>query len=151
MSLEKRIKQTRFSNLGEKATINLLVASGFMIQKFDTICAEFDITRGQYNVLRILRGVYPGGHPRSEIIDRMIERAPDVTRLLDRLEKQGLAERIASSEDARLSVARITKKGLKLLDTMSSSIAELDTYLIQKLTDEELVRLSEICEKIYKE
>ncbi|MBX7151686.1 MarR family transcriptional regulator [bacterium] len=151
MSLENRIKQARFSNLGEKAAINLLVASGFMTQKFDAICAEFDITRGQYNVLRILRGVYPEGHPRSEIIDRMIERAPDVTRLLDRLEKQGLAERTSSSEDARLSVARITKKGMKLLDMMAGSIAELDNYLIQRLNDEELVRLSEICEKIYNE
>lgn len=151
MSLENRIKQAHFSNLGEKATINLLVASGFMTQKFDAICAQFDITRGQYNVLRILRGVYPEGHPRSEIIDRMIERAPDVTRLLDRLEKQGLAERTSSSEDARLSVARITKKGMKLLEAMSSSIAELDHYLIQRLTDEELVRISEICEKIYNE
>src|SRR5262245_54731274 len=89
--LKHRIKQSAdFKSPVDDAVLNLLVAAGYVQAQIDRACEEFDITRGQYNVLRILRGAGEEGHPRYEITERMIEKAPDVTRLIDRLEKQGL-------------------------------------------------------------
>ena len=71
------------------------------------------LTQPQYNVLRILNGIYPGAHARGEIARRMMRRAPDLTRMLDRLVKMGLVEREKGEQDHRQSLARITPKGRK--------------------------------------
>src|SRR5437588_5336908 len=73
-----------------------------------------DLSPTQYNVLRILRGA-PDGLPCGEIANRMITRDPDITRLLDRLEKRGLISRCRESKDRRMVTARITTEGSKLL------------------------------------
>lgn len=78
---------------------NLLVSAYFLRSKHDEVMTKFGLTLPQYNVLRILKGVYPEGHPRCEIIDRMIEPAPDVTRIIDRLTKEKLVERFNSPTD----------------------------------------------------
>src|SRR5689334_18026073 len=98
-----------------EAMLNLFVAVDHLRGKVGDVCGRFGITNGQYNVLRILRGAHPDGHPRCEIAKRMIEKAPDVTRLVDRLEAMGFVERARSKDDRRLSIARITPKGLQLL------------------------------------
>src|SRR5262245_14449734 len=95
--------------------LNLLVAAGHVRQLVDDACASAEITHGQYNALRILRSGHPKGYPRGEVAARMVERAPDVTRLIDRLERRGLVERARTPEDRRLSITRITKAGLDLL------------------------------------
>lgn len=131
--------------------LNLLVAADHMRGRMTSICDDFGITIGQYNVLRILRGVHPGGHPRCEIIRRMLERAPDVTRLVDRLESQDLAERVRSDEDRRLSITRITQKGLDLLTTMEPRVQELNAYFGERVSRRDCRELSRICEGIYGE
>src|SRR5882762_8093802 len=73
-----------------------------------------DLSGTQYNVLRILRGA-PEGLPCGEIASRMVTRDPDITRLLDRLEKRGLISRCRETKDRRTVMARITPDGLKLL------------------------------------
>src|SRR5260370_7202334 len=73
-----------------------------------------DLSGTQYNVLRILRGS-PEGLTCGEIASRMITRDPDITRLLDRLEKRGLISRCRETKDRRMVMARITPEGLKLL------------------------------------
>jgi DNA-binding MarR family transcriptional regulator len=150
--LKKRIKQTAdFASPVEEALLNLMVAADHVRGRFDRVCSNFRITHGQYNVLRILRGVYPKGHPRCEIAARMLEKAPDVTRLVDRLETQGLVERDRSEEDRRLSLTRITKKGLKLLDEMDSTFAEASRYFSERVSRRDCRELTRICEGIYAE
>src|SRR4051812_28210008 len=149
--LKQRIKQDRFENVLQKALLNLVVASDHLRSSIDGICEEAGITRGQYNVLRILRGVYPDGHPRGEIASRMLERAPDVTRIVDRLGKQGLAERDRSGEDRRLSITRITKKGLTLLDELEPGMKALFRDLGGRMSKTDCIELSRICEKVYGE
>jgi DNA-binding MarR family transcriptional regulator len=83
----------------------------------------------QYNVLRILRGAEPGGRTCGEIGERMIAREPDVTRLLERMEKAALIERTRDSTDRRVVVTRITSAGLKLLDAMEPKMREIDGLL----------------------
>lgn len=105
----------------------------------------------QYNVLRIPKGVHPKGHPRFDIINRMIEPAPDVTRLIDRLSQESLAERFVSDSDKRLSMTRITDKGLKLLSRVKSEIDSLGSFISKALSNSEKKTLSYLLEKIYKE
>ena len=150
--LKRRIKQSADfkSPIGE-AFVNLLVAADYAQTQIDRVCAEFDITRGQYNVLGILRGAGKDGHPRYEIAARMVEKAPDVTRLIDRLEKQGLVVRERSDEDKRHSITRISQKGLKLLDKVEPKIDELKQSMSKKLSLPEWIALSSLCEKLYDE
>jgi DNA-binding MarR family transcriptional regulator len=82
-----------------------------------------DLSANQYNVLRILRGS-PEGLPCGEIGSRMITRDPDITRLLDRLEKRGLISRCRETKDRRMVMARITPEGLKLLARMDGPVRE---------------------------
>lgn len=148
-ALKQRLKQSSFENDAQEALLNVLVAANYLRQHMSHVCAALGITHAQYNVLRILRGVYPSGHPRSDIICRMIEQAPDVTRLIDRLEKQGLVERVRIESDRRLSIARITTEGLDLLARVQPDIDNFDKSLKDKLSEEECRVLSALCEKIY--
>ena len=148
-ALKRRIRQERFESAAQEAFLNLLVVADYLREKLDRICANHGITHGQYNVLRILRGVYPEGHPRCEIAARLLERAPDVTRMVDRLEKEGLVERDRSTEDRRLSITRITKKGLKLVDNMTPEVEEVTVEFKSKLTKQELKAISDTCERLY--
>ena len=147
-ALKKRLKQSKFQNSLQEALLNLLVASGFVHELAERICSPFGITRVQYNLLRILRGVYPEGHPRCEIAERMIERAPDVTRLIDRMEAQGLVERVPSKVDRRQSVTRITKKGLDLLLKIPME-RETHKFFGKRISKQDQLELSRICERIY--
>jgi DNA-binding MarR family transcriptional regulator len=79
----------------------------------------------------------------------MVDRSPDVTRLIDRLEKAGLVERDRTDEDRRLSIARITAKGLHLLDQIAPDFEKLYRYLGGLLSQPELQELSRLCERLY--
>jgi DNA-binding MarR family transcriptional regulator len=148
-ALKRRLKQPGFENPFQEAMLNLMVATDHVRSRIDRVCDEHGITHGQYNVLRILRGVYPEGHPRCVIAERMIERAPDVTRLVDRLERQGLVERDRSAEDRRLSITRITRKGLKLVEIMAPEIESLLKDLSSRISRTDCLELSRICETLY--
>src|SRR5215472_14285427 len=82
-----------------------------------------DLSATQYNVLRILRGS-PDGLSCGEIGNRMITRDPDITRLLDRLEKRGLVSRQRETQDRRTVYARITRQGLDLLGRLDGPVQE---------------------------
>jgi len=147
--LKKRLKQQKFSSVEQEGLLNLFIASNYLHSKLDTICCGFKITLAQFNVLRILKGAYPEGYPRGEIMRRMVEPSPDVTRLIDRLIKEGFVERFYSDKDRRLSLARITKKGIALLTKINP---EVDKFLLDYsslLTKSEKELLSNICEKLY--
>lgn len=147
--LFKRVKQTTFDNARQEAMVSLLVAAGHYRQILDDICSEYGITHDQYNILRILKGVHPEGHRRYEISDRMIERSPDVTRLLDRLVKNGLAERSCSTEDRRCTIARITNKGLQLLEAMDPDFSQASAQFTRSVPEAELKQFSSTCNKFF--
>jgi DNA-binding MarR family transcriptional regulator len=100
-------------------------------------------------VLRILRGVYPEGHPRCEIIERMLDPSPDVTRLMDKLVQRGLVERSRSEEDRRMTIHTITDEGLALLDELDPKIRGVQDWFGERVADRDLRHLSRICEGIY--
>jgi DNA-binding MarR family transcriptional regulator len=106
------------------------------------------VTADQYNVLRILRGVHPGGHPRNEVARRMIHRAPDVTRMLDRLVRRGLVRRGRNPGDRRESIATITRAGLALLDRMDPDVHATQLAVTGGLTERELRELVRLCDAL---
>src|ERR1700688_2672088 len=102
-----------------------------------------DLSATQYNVLRILRGA-PEGLPCSESANRMITRDPDVTRLLDRVEKRGLISRWRETADRRMVMARITEDGLKLLDRLDEPVQVTHRRQLGHLGQERLQALAEL-------
>ena len=102
-----------------------------------------ELSPTQYNVLRILRGA-PEGLPCGEIGQRMITRDPDITRLLDRLEKRGLIARWRDSKDRRMVRARITPEGLKMLDRLDGPMQEGHRRQLGHLGRERLKALCEL-------
>jgi DNA-binding MarR family transcriptional regulator len=150
-ALKRRIKQERFESTLQEAILNLMVVAAYVNERFDRVCAEHGITGGQYNVLRILRGAHPDGRSRCDIAERLIERAPDVTRLVDRLERQGLVERVRSDEDRRLSISRVTRAGLALLDRMEPGVRAEYDFIAERISLRDRRELSRICEGIYGE
>lgn len=149
--LKRRIKQDKFASPLQEAMLNLLVAASHVRERIDRVCGEHGITNAQFNVLRILKGAYPEGYPRCEIAVRMLEKAPDVTRLIDRLEDQGLAERVRSEQDRRLSITRITAKGLELLEQVNPRVEEVHDYFADRISLKDRRELSRICEGLYAE
>jgi len=147
--LKQRLKQKKFKNIETEAILNLFVASNYLRGKIEMVCNEQGITHSQFNVLRILKGAQPDGYPRYDIISRMVEPAPDVTRLIDRLIRDGLVERYYSEEDRRLSCSRITKKGIALLNKANPKVDKFIKEYSGMITKTEKTKLSAICEKLY--
>jgi DNA-binding MarR family transcriptional regulator len=148
-ALSRRLKQPRFTSPQQEALLSLAVAAGSINDMVDEVCEQYHLTRPQYNVLRILRGVHPEGHPRCEIAQRMVERAPDVTRLVDRLQAQGLVRRSRSGHDQRQAITRITPKGLKLLETIQPDLESRTTVLLHELSEHDCHELSRLCALIF--
>src|SRR5918911_5307974 len=121
----RRRGKTRSESLpARSAYATLLSAADRVRSSFETVCAPFDITAQQYNVLRILRGAGPEGLPTLTIAERMIERTPGITRMIDRLESKGLVEREVRPHDRRCVFCRITRKGLSLLKALDAPVDE---------------------------
>ncbi|MBU3698856.1 MAG: MarR family transcriptional regulator [Candidatus Kapabacteria bacterium] len=147
MALKDRIKQRSFSSAQQEAMLSILTCADALNRRMEEVIAPYGITGPQYNVLRILRGVHPEGHPRHEITSRMIQQAPDVTRLIDRLIKQGLVVRGKSNEDKRLSLTFITDKGLDLLASIAPTLQQFERHLRNTLSQSDaaaLARLSDV-------
>ena len=148
MAIKERLKQNTFASPHQEATLAIMVCSDMLMRQMEELTAPFGITSAQYNVLRILRGVHPNGHPRREIIERMIHAAPDVTRLIDRLEKLELVRRDKSTEDKRLSMTFITDKGLALLEQIQPHLNNVNNKLQQGLSEKEALALAKLCDKL---
>lgn len=148
MATRSRAASRRYPSTAEHAMVALLRAAGHLRRELAVACARHDITPDQFNMLRILRGAGEPGLPRYEIAARMIERAPDVTRLLDRLEARALVTRARSTEDRRLSLTRITRAGLALLDALDPEVIDVHERFARDLTDAERLQLAQLCERL---
>jgi DNA-binding MarR family transcriptional regulator len=148
MPIRERLQQRRFQTLADEAVVSLLVAAEQLDQAVAPIWERHGVTADQYNVLRILRGVHPGGHPRNEVARRMIHRAPDVTRMLDRLVRQGLVARVRNADDRRESIATITKAGLALLNRIDPDVHAVQKAVTAALSERELRQLARLCDAL---
>jgi DNA-binding MarR family transcriptional regulator len=127
----------------EAAFLDLLRTTDLLSRSLAQVLKTEDLSSTQYNVLRILRGA-PEGLPCGEIANRMITRDPDITRLLDRLEKRSLISRWREPKDRRMVLARITPEGLKLLGRLDEPVLETHRKQLGHLGRERLRQLAEL-------
>jgi DNA-binding MarR family transcriptional regulator len=123
--------------------LDLLRTTDMLSRSLVGILKTEDLSANQYNVLRILRGAHDA-LPCGEIASRMITRDPDITRLLDRLEKRGLISRCRQTKDRRMVMAGITPEGLKLLSRLDEPIEEAHRKCLGHLGRERLRALTEL-------
>ncbi|HVZ40509.1 MAG TPA: MarR family transcriptional regulator [Candidatus Kapabacteria bacterium] len=147
-TLKKRLRQSKFESPYQEAILAVLVAASTLNEQLDRACSEFDISRQQYNILRILKGARGGGYQCGDIASRMLDRAPDITRRIDGLAKLGLVERERSEDDRRVVITQITPKGLDLLDKLQVTLNVWYNDLRKKLSTQECRALAELCEKL---
>ena len=136
--------------LEETAFVDLVRTTETLSRPVAKLLKTEDLSPQQYNVLRILRGS-PAGLPCSEIGSRMITRDPDITRLLDRMERRGLISRSRDDQDRRVVVARITAAGLDLAARLDRPVRDIHRRLLGHLGPRrlrDLVRLLEICRTV---
>jgi DNA-binding MarR family transcriptional regulator len=146
--IQAELKQTKpVSGLEEEAYLNVQRTSNTLNQGIAELLRSHDLTQAQYNVLRILRGAGEGGLNASDIAGRMISRDPDVTRLVDRLEKRGLVDRWRCSEDRRVVWTRISQAGLDLINPIDAPLNELHRRLLSHMSQEKLQTLIDLLEE----
>ncbi len=145
--LQQEIKQNKpFASVEEEVLLNLLRTTDALERQLSAALKPFGISTTQYNVLRILRGAGESGLACGEISERMITRDPDITRLLDRLEKHGLIQRRRESRDRRVIMAHIAPDGLKMLDEIDQMHPELVKSMLCHMSAEDLRTLTELLE-----
>lgn len=140
--LQDEIRQTRpFESLEQEAFLSVGRTWAVLEHAFSEALRAWEITPTQYNVLRILRGAGTNGLCRAAVMERMIARVPDATRLLDRLEATDLITRERDSDDRRYVTTRITRAGLKLLDELDEPVQALHRRHLGALDSGELETL----------
>jgi DNA-binding MarR family transcriptional regulator len=149
--LQSEIKQTRpFARIEHEAVLGLLRTAALVEHAIEESLRPFGVTATQFNVLRILRGAGDQGLCGREIGERMITRVPDVTRLLDRLEKSELITRDRDREDRRHVTARITPKGRDLLEKAANAGSSIEQRF-QRLSQDELQALIAALDELRRE
>jgi DNA-binding MarR family transcriptional regulator len=128
--------------------VALLQTADTLGQQAEQLLKAAGLTGAQYNVLRILRGAEPEGLPCRGIGDRMISHDPDMTRLLDRLEKRGLITRNRQTDDRRVIKTRITPQALSLLKTLDQPVRELHKRQFRHMSAARLKLLSDLLEEV---
>ena len=143
----EKLKQTRpFGSVAQEAYINVLRTADALSRATEGILKRAELSGTQYNVLRILRGAGPEGLACSEIGGRMITRDPDITRLLDRLEKRGLVTRKRGEIDRRVVTTRITATGLRLLTGLNRPVLEAHERQLEHMGRKRLQALIRLLE-----
>lgn len=112
------------------------------------VLEPYGITPQQFNVLRILRGAGPDGTPTLAIAERMIEEAPGITRLLDRLEAKGLVRRQRCPEDRRQVLCHATPAALDLLGRIDGAMDEADDTALGTLCEEDKAQLIRLLDAV---
>ena len=152
MSLAKEIKKVRpFDSPEQEAFLNLLRTADVLAGEIGEVFKPAGLSATQYNVLRILRGAGPDGLPCGEVASRMITRDPDVTRLLDRMEKRHLISRSRSQKERRVVCARTTPAGLKVLQELDPVIDAAHRKQLSHLGADRLKQLIELLEAARKQ
>ena len=129
--IQSEIQQTKpFNNLEEEALVALQRTADRLQWRLSEMLKTHGLSPTQYNALRILRGAGDKGRSCSEIAERMINRDPDITRLVDRLERRGLVARSREGRDRRVITTRITPAGLELLATLDGPLEEFSQKML---------------------
>ena len=147
MSIEKDIKQANFKSPYSKAVINILYTNNWLQSLQVEVFKPFDLTLQQYNVLRILSGQYPNPITVIAIIERMLDKMSNASRLVDKLLAKELVIRRLCPHDRRAVDVIITEKGLELLEELDTLQSQWEDKL-RGLTEIEALQLSNLLDKM---
>ena len=148
-ALRDEIRQTKpFTSAEQEAFLSIGRTWAVLEHSFAEALRPYGITPTQYNVLRILRGAGETGLCRTEVMQRLISKVPDTTRLLDRMEAAGLIERERSNRDRRFVTTRVTAAGLSLLAELDDPVKELHRLHLGVLDRTELRMLIASLERV---
>ena len=143
--LRAELKQRKpFTSLEQEAFLNVARTEAALRDHLDRVLKSYGISITQYNVLRILRGAGQEGMCRNEIRDRLVDRMPDVTRLLDRMEETGWIIRSRSTEDRRQVSTHLTRSGKDLVDSLDEPVAAEHERRLGHLSKTQLRTLIEL-------
>ena len=146
--IQAEIQQTKpFTSVEDEALVALQRTADRLQWRLSEMLKAHGLSPTQYNALRILRGAGDQGRACSEIAERMINRDPDITRLVDRLERRGLAVRSREGQDRRVITTRITPAGLELLQALDVPVEDFNREMLGPLGEQRLqtlIRLLEI-------
>jgi DNA-binding MarR family transcriptional regulator len=134
--------------LEDRIFISLQKIADFLGLEAEQLFKPHGLTGTQYNVLRILRGAEPEGLPCRGIGERMISHDPDMTRLLDRMEKRGLISRQRQTDDRRVIKTRVSPAGLALLKSLDQPVRELHKRQFHHLPAARLKTLTQLLEEV---
>lgn len=144
-TVREEIRQSKpFRSAAEEAILTLYRTADAIQRDFTRLIEPHGISPQQYNVLRILRGAGAEGLPTLEIADRMVERTPGITRLLDKLEAKQLVRRRRCPEDRRQVLCYITEGALKLLAQLDQPVVDTGLRTMRGLTNPQLRQLIEL-------
>lgn len=148
MSIEKDIKQTKpFKSTYQKLVVNIMYTANWMNSEQQGLLKPYDLSAQQYNVLRILRGQFPNPITVNAIIERMLDKMSNASRLVDKLLLKGYVSRCDNANDRRACDIRITDKGkgiLTIIDNLQSSWEAS----MQNLSEREAEQLSQLLDKL---
>jgi DNA-binding MarR family transcriptional regulator len=132
----------------QEGAIGIVRTADVLRRRFSRFVEPHGISGQQYNVLRILRGAAPERLPTLTIAERMIEQAPGITRLLDRLERKGLVSRERCASDRRQVLCGITPAGRRLLETLDGPIGKADDEAFGDISAADLKALIRILDAV---
>ncbi len=147
MRIEDEIRQPVFRNEQQKAYINVVYTAGWMQLRQAAAFKPFGLTLPQFNILRILRGQHPLPATVALLIERMLDKTSNASRIVDRLEEKQLVTRTVCPANRRAVDIRITPAGLALLARIEEAAA-VDTSGLGRLTNDELRQLNALLDKI---
>jgi DNA-binding MarR family transcriptional regulator len=147
--IQAEIRQNKpFTSLEDEAVVSLHRTADQLNSRFSDMLKPYGLSPTQFNALRILRGAGEGGRTCSEIAERMINRDPDITRLLDRLERRGLVARSRQGRDRRVIISHITLAGLELLRGLDRPIEEFNRQQMGDVSEQQLRMLLKVLEVV---
>jgi len=147
--LRSELKQTKpFPTLEEEAVVELQRTAQVVVRWVAEALRPSKLTLPQFNVLRILRGARPGSLSSTEIAERMIADAPDLTRLLDRLEAAGLVEKARDTRDRRVVNVRVTAAGVELVEAASLAMRRRVQEELKPMGPRKLETLADLLEQM---
>ena len=147
--IQAEIRQNKpFTSLEDEAVVSLHRTADQLNGRFSDLLKPYGLSPTQFNALRILRGAGEGGRTCSEIAERMINRDPDITRLLDRLERRGLVVRSRQGRDRRVIISHITLAGLELLRGLDRPIEEFNRQQMGHVSEQQLRVLLKVLEVV---
>ena len=147
MEIGKEIKQSKFKNEHQKMLINILFTSGWLSAKHACHIKPYGISTQQFNILRILRGQHPKPATVNLLIDRMLDKNSNASRLVEKLRVKKLVDRAVCPDDRRAVNVVITQKGLDLLEELDKLDGEILKEL-KNITEKEATTLNQLLDKL---